>query len=207
MSANSKINDSPAHFMVLQAIARGLDSIDKIATATRKSKDEVSAIINDLVNQRLANMTEKRRFFGGKKIKFTITETGSSILGVKQQELRQSNDRLQQLYESGDKQQLQSYMDSNRMWIPFMLMSGIMNALFFASIFSFMGMAMSPSEQSAVDSAGTEGAAGGDAASGSDTSGADGTAGDAGSADTSSMGDTGGGDMGFDGFDGGGFDF
>jgi hypothetical protein len=207
MSANSKINDSPAHFMVLQAIARGLDSIDKIATATRKSKDEVSAIINDLVNQRLANMTEKRRFFGGKKIKFTITETGSSLLGVKHQELQQSNDRLQQLYESGDKQQLQSYMDSNRMWIPFMLMSGIMNALFFASIFSFMGMAMSPSEQAAVDSAGTEGAAGGDAASGSDTSGADGTAGDAGSADTSSMGDTGGGDMGFDGFDGGGFDF
>jgi hypothetical protein len=207
MSASSKINDSPAHFMVLQAIARGLDSIDKIATATRKSKDEVSAIINDLVNQRLANMTEKKRFFGGKKIKFTITETGSSILGVKHQELQQSNDRLQQLYESGDKQQLQSYMDSNRMWIPFMLMSGIMNALFFASIFSFMGMAMSPSEQAAVDSAGTEGAAGGDAASGSDTSGADSTTGDAGSADTSSMGDTGGGDMGFDGFDGGGFDF
>ncbi len=207
MSASSKINDSPAHFMVLQAIARGLDTIDKIATATRKSKDEVNAIINDLINQRLANMTEKRRFFGGKKIKFTITETGSSLLGVKHQELQQSNDRLQQLYESGDKQQLQSYMDSNRMWIPFMLMSGIMNALFFASIFSFMGMAMSPSEQAAVDSAGTEGSAGGDAASGSDTSGADGTAGDAGSADTSSMGDTGGGDMGFDGFDGGGFDF
>jgi len=207
MSASSKINDSPAHFMVLQAIARGLDTIDKIATATRKSKDEVNAIINDLINQRLANMTEKRRFFGGKKIKFTITEMGSSLMGVKHQELQQSNDRLQQLYESGDKQQLQSYMDSNRMWIPFMLMSGIMNALFFASIFSFMGMAMSPSEQAAVDSAGTEGAAGGDAASGSDTSGADGTAGDAGSADTSSMGDTGGGDMGFDGFDGGGFDF
>ena len=27
MSANSKINDSPRHFMVLQAIARGLDTV------------------------------------------------------------------------------------------------------------------------------------------------------------------------------------
>jgi DNA-binding IclR family transcriptional regulator len=111
MSASSKINDSPGHFMVLQAIARGLDTIDKIATATRKSKDEVSVIIKDLVNQRLANMTEKRRFFGGKKLKLTITQTGSSMLGVKHQELKQSQERLQQMYESGDKQQMQSYMD------------------------------------------------------------------------------------------------
>jgi hypothetical protein len=204
MSASSKINDSPGHFMVLQAIARGLDSIEKIAAATRKSEDELRTIINDLVNQRLANMTEKRRFFGGKKTKFTITETGSSLLGVKHQELRQSQERLQQLYDSGDKQQLQSYMDSNRMWIPFMLMSGVMNVLFFASMMSFMGMAMSPSENAAVDSAGTEGAAaGGDTASSGDTTGTDSSAaGDASSADT------GGGDMGgFDGFDGGGFDF
>jgi hypothetical protein len=213
MSASSKINDSPGHFMVLQAIASGLDTVEKIATATRKSQDEVRTIINDLVNQRLANMTEKRRFFGGKKTKFTITETGSSLLGVKHQELRQSQERLQQMYDSGDKQQLQSYMDSNRMWIPFMLMSGIMNALFFTSMLSFMGMAMSPIEQAAVDSAGTEGASGSDTAGGSDTSGTDSTdstdstASDAGSADTSTMADTGGGDMGFDGFDGGGFDF
>jgi transcription initiation factor IIE alpha subunit len=59
VSVGSKINDSPGHFMVLQAIARGLDTIDKIATATRKSKEEVRAIIDDLVNQRLANMKEK----------------------------------------------------------------------------------------------------------------------------------------------------
>jgi DNA-binding IclR family transcriptional regulator len=64
MSASSKINDSPGHFMVLQAIAKAMDTIDKIAKATRKSEDEVRAIIDDLVNQRLANKTEKGRFFG-----------------------------------------------------------------------------------------------------------------------------------------------
>lgn len=83
MSASSKINDSPGHFIVLQAIARGLNTVDKIATATRKSEDEVRDIIKDLVNQRLANMREKGRFIGSKQTKFTITETGSSLLGVK----------------------------------------------------------------------------------------------------------------------------
>jgi hypothetical protein len=205
MSASSKINDSPGHFMVLQAIARGLDTISKIATATKKSEDEVRAIINDLVSQRLANMRKKGRFFGSKETKFTITKIGNSLLEVKHQELRQLQDRLQQTYKSGDKQQLQSYMDSNRMWIPFMIMSGIIDALFFASILSFMGMAMSPSEHAAVDSAGTEGATSGDATSGSDTLGS--TTDDAGSTDTSGIGDTGGGDMGVGGFDGGGFDF
>jgi hypothetical protein len=184
--------------MVLQAIARGLDTIDKIAAATRKSEDEVRNITNDLVNQRLANMKEKGRFFGRKETRFTITETGGSLLGVKQQELRQSQERLQQMYDTGDRQQLQGYMDSNRAWIPFMLMSGIIDALFFVSILSFMGMAMSPSEQPFVDSSGTEGAGGGDPASGSDTSDAVSTTDNAGSGDTAG---------GFDGFDGGGFDF
>ena len=51
MSANSKINDSPGHFMVLQAIARGLDTIDKIARATRKSEDELElSLMTWLIN-------------------------------------------------------------------------------------------------------------------------------------------------------------
>ena len=38
MSASSKINESPSHFMVLEAIARGIDSIDKISDAVQKIK-------------------------------------------------------------------------------------------------------------------------------------------------------------------------
>jgi len=177
--------------MVLQAIAGGFDTIDKIAVATRKSEEEVRDIINDLVNQRLANMKEKGRFFGSKETRFTITETGGSLLGVKRQELRQGQEKLRQTYDSGDRQQLQRYMDSNRAWIPFMLVDGILDVLFFTSILSFMGMAISPPEQAAMDSMGTE-AASSDTSSGSDTSGTDNTP------------DTGGGDV---GFDGGGFDF
>ena len=48
-------------------------------------------------------MVEKRRFFGGKKVKITITETGKSLLGIKHEELKQNKQKLEQLYESGDK--------------------------------------------------------------------------------------------------------
>ncbi len=201
MSASSKINESPSHFMVLEAIARGIDSIDKISNAVRKNKDEVSSIVNDLVIQRLATIVEKRRFFGGKKVKITITETGKSLLGIKHEELKQNKQKLEQLYESGDKQQLQTYMDSNRMWMPYMLFSGLMNVLFFTSMISFMGMTMSPSESAVVDN-------GGSSSDASDTAGTD-NQGDAGgasdAADTGDMSSDGGG---FDGggFDGGGFD-
>ena len=196
MSASSKINESPSHFMVLEAIARGIDSIDKISNAVRKNKDEVSSIVNDLVIQRLSTMVEKRRFFGGKKVKITITETGKSLLGIKHEELKQNKQKLEQLYETGDKQQLQTYMDSNRMWMPYMLFSGLMNVLFFTSMISFMGMTMSPSESAVVDNSGSSSDA-------SDTAGTDNQA-DAG--DTSDATDTG--DMSSDGggFDGGGFD-
>ena len=75
MSASSKINDSPGHFMVLQAIAGGFDTIDKIAVATRKSEEEVRDIINDLVNQRLANMKEKGRFYFRFGIRIFVHQT------------------------------------------------------------------------------------------------------------------------------------
>jgi hypothetical protein len=39
--------------MVLHAITTRLDTIEKIATATRKSEDEVRDIIDDLVNLRI----------------------------------------------------------------------------------------------------------------------------------------------------------
>jgi hypothetical protein len=211
MSASSKINESPSHFMVLEAISRGMDSIEKISSAIRLDKEEVRSIVNELVVQRLATMVEKKRFFGKKKVKIDITDTGKNLLGIKHQELKESQQKLQELYSSGDKEQLQTYMDSSRMWMPFMLFSGIMNALFFSSMISMLGIAMTPSENSIVDSgsatdttsdAGTADSSTADSGSTSDSTGS----GDMGSGDMGS-GDMGSGDMGFGGFDGGGFDF
>lgn len=194
MSSDRRFNESPNHFMVLDAIARGMKKIDSISKVTKLSKDEVELIVNDLVIQKILIKNVKKGFFGNKKIEFHIAETGMKILNSKKEELAEKSQRLQQLYESGDRSQVQSFMDSNRMWIPMMLFSGIMNMMFFASMMSFMGMAMNPTE-----SAMTEGQIDQTGAGATEDTG---TAADSGDTGASEM-DTGGGDFG--GFDAGGF--
>ena len=181
--------NSPNHFIVLDAIARGLKNIDKISKATRLSREEVELIVNDLSLQRLAFREEKKRFFGGSKLEVKVTETGLRMLNSKKQELQQQAEQLKKWNKNGNTAQLQSYMNSNnnRSWVPFMIFSGIMDILFFTSMMSFMGMALNPMEsQMAADSGG-----GGGAEADSSTEGG------------GSEADTGGGDFG--GFDGGGF--
>jgi uncharacterized membrane protein YgcG len=117
------------------------------------------------------------------------------ILAAKKQELQQKFQQLQQWYSGGQLQQMQDSMGSDRMWIPFMLFSGIMNAMFFMSMMSFMGAALSPAESAFAGDAGAGTDAGGAGA------GADHGGGGAGS------GDAGGGDFGSAGFGGGDFSF
>jgi uncharacterized membrane protein YgcG len=187
--SNVRVNESPNHFMVLDAISRGMKTVDKIAKVTKLSKPEVELIVNDLIQQRLVIGTEKKSFFGGTKVEFTINNTGMQVLSTKKAELQKQAQQIQQWYQNGQTQQLQGYMDNNRMWIPLMLFSGIMNALFFMSMMSMMGMAMSPAESGQA----------GDAAAG-DSGGA------AGAEDGGSAGaDSGGGDFGGGDFGGGDF--
>ena len=191
MSSNSGFNESPNHFMVLDAISRGMKKIDSISKVTKLSKAEVELIVNDLISQRLIVKSVKKGFFGNKKVELDIAKTGIEILNTKKQELYEKSERLQQLYQTGDKTQMQGFMDSNRMWIPMMLFSGIMNMMFFASMMSFMGMAMNPTESSMTDGQ-------------IDQSGAEGAATDTGDASASDI-DTSVGEADFGGFDGGGF--
>jgi len=197
--SNVKINESPNHFMVLDAIGRGVKSFDKIAKVTRLDKAEVELIINDLMQQRLVLRTEKKGFFRT-KVELLISHTGLQLLNSKKQELEKQMQQVQQWQSNGQTQQLQSYMDNNRMWIPMMLFSGIMNAMFFMSMMSMMGMAMTPAESGlAGGGEGSETAAdSGESAAGAEDSGA---AADSGGADF------GGGDFGGADFGGGDFSF
>ncbi|HEY6757814.1 MAG TPA: MarR family transcriptional regulator [Nitrososphaera sp.] len=178
-----RINESPNHFIVLDAIGRGLKTIDKIAKVTRLDKAQIELIVNDLIGQRLVLRTEKKGLLG-RKIELTISHTGLQLLNTKKQELEKQWQQIQQWQNNGQTQQLQGYMDNNRMWIPMMLFSGIMNAMFFMSMMSMLGMAMSPDESGIVgdegsgtaadsgDSAGVEdGGAGADGGGASDSSG------------------------------------
>jgi predicted transcriptional regulator len=60
MSREMKANESPNHFMVLDAISRGMKTVDKISTVTRLDRTEVELILNDLVVQRLVNRIKKK---------------------------------------------------------------------------------------------------------------------------------------------------
>src|SRR5918994_2819157 len=188
MSSGNGFNESPNHFMVLDAISRGMKKIDAIAKATKLSKDEVELIVNDLKNQKLINMVTKKGFFGNKKTEFHTSETGTRVLESKKQELVKKSKYLQQLYETGNRGQMQSYMNDNRMWMPMMLFSGLMSMVMFGSMMSFMGMAMNPAEsaqsEAQADESGGSGAE--DTGAASDTG-----ASDTGASDTGSFSDVG----------------
>ena len=190
MSENIRIVESPRHFIVLDAISRGVNDAGKIAKVGKIDKAEVEMILHDLSAQRLVILDQKKRLFG-KKTQARITDVGSKLLSSKKEELEVKAREFKDMYRSGDRQGMESFMDSNRMWLPMMIFSGIMSTMMFASIMSFMGMAMNPAEQAAAgDAAGAE----------------------AQSADTQSVADQGGADAGADsgsdsGFDAGGGDF
>ena len=220
MSKSNEVDESPSHFMVLDAISRGINNIDKIVVSTKLQKDLVELILNDLLTQRLIVKSEKKGlFFGRKKTQMGITETGIKLLNTKKQELEQKRLEMQQSYDNGDGTRLQSYMNANRTWIPLMLFSGIMDMMFFTSMMSFMGLGINPMESAILGGGGGETGNHQDAGSSADTQSIDhhgGTSSDTKSDDTSnndnsdynngdfdSGGDGGGG---FDGFDGGGFD-
>lgn len=201
MSRDVKVNDSPNHFMVLDAISRGMKTAEKISKVTKLDKSEVELILNDLAVQRLVVRREKKGFFRN-KTEFSINETGQSLLESKKRELQQKANDIEQAYGNGNTSQLQSFMEADRAWIPMMLFSGLINVLFFTSMMSFMGMAMSPQESSM---AGDAGGASESIDSASDTTDQD----DAGAVDSGSDSSGGGGfeGGGFDSFGGSGMDF
>ena len=129
------------------------------------------------------------------RLEFTINETGLDLLNSKKRELEQKTKDIKQAYGSGNTAQFQSFMGTERAWIPFLLFSGLLDVLFFASAMSFLGMAMSPQESSMTEDTGGDSGGATDSASDSDTAAGQE---DSGAADS---GSSGGGD-----FEGGGFD-
>lgn len=198
MSREMKVNDSPNHFMVLDAIGRGMKTADKISTVTKLDNTEVELILNDLAVQRLVNRMEKKGFLK-RKIEFTINETGQNLLNSKKHELEQKTKDIKQAYGNGNTAQFQSFMGTDRTWIPFLLFSGLLDVLFFASAMSFLGLAMSPQESSMAGDTGEAS----ESPSDPDTGGQE----DSGAADSTSSGGGNSEGGGFDSSGGSGMDF
>jgi DNA-binding MarR family transcriptional regulator len=186
MSQNIKVTESPKHFMVLDAISRGIGYVDKIAKVTKVDKAEVEMVLKDLAVQKLIVIEQKKGLFG-RKAQARITDTGSRLLSFKKQELEEKSRHLENMYINRDRRGVESFMDDNRAWIPMMIFSGIMSAMMFASMMSFMGMAMNPAEAAMAGDA-----ANADAQGAADTQSADSDKGvasdDSGGADISSEG-------------------
>jgi predicted transcriptional regulator len=194
---SSNLNDSPHHFMVLNSISKNITTSNKIVKFTNLSKAEVDTILKELESQKLLVKSEKKSFIFGKKIQYDLTETGFKLLNAKNNELADKMKQVQQWYTQGDQTQLQSFMGSNRAWLPLMVASGIMDMLFFTSLMSFAGMSLNPMESHLLGGSGDS-----NIAATADQSNAD-------NSDASSGSDTGSADFGdasgFD-FGGGGFD-
>ena len=63
----SSVNDSPNHFVVLDAISRGMKPVGKLARVTRLDKDILEMVVNDPVSQPPEVIAGKKGFSGGKK--------------------------------------------------------------------------------------------------------------------------------------------
>jgi len=194
---SSNLNDSPNHFMVLNSISKNINTSNKIVKFTNLSKAEVDKIVKELESQKLIVKSEKKSFIFGKKIQYDLTETAFKLLNAKNRELESKMKQVQQWYTQGDQTQVQSFMGSNRAWIPLMVASGIMDMLFFTSLMSFAGMSLNPMESHLMGNSGDSNTAASADQSSSDNSDAS-SGSDAGSAD---FGDASGFDLGGGGFD------
>jgi hypothetical protein len=106
-------------------------------------------VLDDLAVQKLI-VTEQKKGLFGKKAQARITDTGSRLLSFKKQELEAKSRDLESMYMNRDRRGVESFMDDNRAWMPMMIFSGIMSAIMFASMMSFMGLAMNPAEAAAA---------------------------------------------------------
>jgi hypothetical protein len=60
---NININESPSHFIVLDAISKGNNTVGKISRSAKLDKYQVELLVNDLVRERLVSTTEKKASF------------------------------------------------------------------------------------------------------------------------------------------------
>ncbi|AJM92377.1 MULTISPECIES: hypothetical protein [Nitrosopumilus] len=127
--------------IVLGAIRRGNKKFDKIQKATQIKPDELNSILEKLEERNLITVEEKKGWLG-KKIELEITNKGSNELDHRLHEVKEKWNQMQALYQSGDKQKLQGFMDDNRSFFPMMMFFGIMDIMMFSMMFSMIGASM-----------------------------------------------------------------
>jgi DNA-binding HxlR family transcriptional regulator len=170
------MEEEPKDIIVLGAIKKGAKKFAKIRDKTGIDPEELNKILEKLEERGFIQVEKKKGFLGGEKTELHVTDKGSNELEQRIHEMEQKWDKMVQLYKSGDKKQLQEYMDQNRMDFPMMMFFGMMNMMMFSMMFSMMGASMYDyvpqdqvppgAENQPADSGDAGGGAGGDTGDG-----------------------------------------
>jgi DNA-binding MarR family transcriptional regulator len=135
------MDPEPKDVMVLEAIARGQNSEQKIAKATKLTAFEIASIVERLIMRGLIERTEKKGLLGTKTI-LKITNKGVQELQTRKYELQERWQKMVLLAKQGDKKQFEQMVETNRNWLPAMIFLGVIDMMLWMSMLSMMGMAM-----------------------------------------------------------------
>jgi DNA-binding HxlR family transcriptional regulator len=164
------MEETPTDVMVLGAIKGGAKKFEQIIKIVKIEGAELNNILERLESRGLIKIEQKGWF--GPKVEIKITDKGEKEMQQRIHELENNWNQMRTIYESGDKQKLQQYMDDNKSILPMMFFFGIIDMIMFSTMIGFIGAQMSdyaPTDQVS----GTEGDAGSDGGDATNDGGGD----------------------------------
>jgi DNA-binding MarR family transcriptional regulator len=135
------MNPPATDVMVLGAIKGSAKKFDNIKKQTKIEPEKLNGILERLESRGLIKVETKKGLFGP-KIQIFLTERGEKELENRIHELEGDWQNMKKIWESGDKQKLQQYMDDNRSILPTMLFFGIIDIMMFSTMIGFLGAQM-----------------------------------------------------------------
>ncbi|HUU47421.1 MAG TPA: hypothetical protein VMW55_01420 [Nitrosopumilaceae archaeon] len=135
------MEEESKEIIVLGTIKAGIQSFDRISKVADISTNELEKVLEQLESRTLIVVNEKKGFLGT-KIQINITEKGEKYLENQIQELKERWRQMIQLYKFEDKQNLQQYIDENKLFFKPMIFFGILDMSMFSMMFSMVELSM-----------------------------------------------------------------
>ncbi|HUT06437.1 MAG TPA: hypothetical protein VMW74_07100 [Nitrosopumilaceae archaeon] len=135
------MEEESKEIIVLGTIKAGIKSFDRISKVANIPTNELEKILEKLESGALIVVNEKKGFLGI-KIQINITEKGEKYLENQIQELKEKWRQMIQLYKLEDKQNLQQYIDENKIFFKPMIFFGIPDRTMFSMMFNMVGLTM-----------------------------------------------------------------
>jgi len=135
------MEEESKEIIVLGTIKAGIQSFDRISKVADISTNELEKVLEQLESRTLIVVNEKKGFLGV-KIQINITEKGEKYLENQIQELKEKWRQMIQLYKLEDKQNLQQYIDENKIFFKPMIFFGIPDRTMFSMMFNMVGLTM-----------------------------------------------------------------